>query len=285
MIMRFYLLFGLVLLGGTGWFIVVDTPQTVQTPPTIGEVVRLREEGVIPEGVLVENAGIEHDVFTVPPEDEAMIEAAREDMDMGGMDMSGDGTMNMAMGDDGNMDMDMDGDGIMDMASDEMPSGDAMDMGGDAQMNMAEDGEAEEEEEERLMAGRMAGLLITDDGDFDREISLTMTEWGFSDLGINAQPGERIRFTLRNDGQILHEFMFMDMAQMQGVNYRASRADWNLLEHEALFEKSLLLPGDEITFVAEVLRPGAWMFMCMLPYHMQLGMMGQLATDGMAMEM
>ena len=311
MIMRFYLLFGLVLLGGTGWFIVVDTPQTVQTPPTIGEVVRLREEGVIPEGVLVENAGIEHDVFGVPPEDEAMIEAAREDMDMGGMDMGGmdmggdgimdmasdempsggamdmggDAQMNMAEGGDGNMDMDMDGDGIMDMASDEMPSGGAMDMGGDAQMDMAEGGEAEEEEEERLMAGRMAGLLITDDGDFDREISLTMTEWGFSDLGINAQPGERIGFTLRNDGQILHEFMFMDMAQMQGVNYRASRADWNLLEHEALFEKSLLLPGDEITFVAEVLRPGAWMFMCMLPYHMQLGMMGQLATDGMAMEM
>ena len=77
----------------------------------------------------------------------------------------------------------------------------------------------------------------------------------------------------------------MGMAQMQGVNYRARRADWNLLEHEALYEKSLMLPGDEITFVAEVVRPGAWMFMCMLPYHMQMGMMGQMATDGMAMNM
>ena len=45
------------------------------------------------------------------------------------------------------------------------------------------------------------------------------------------------------------------------------------------------LPGQELVFVVEVLSPGAWMFMCMLPYHMQMGMMGQLATPGMAMQM
>jgi len=188
----------------------------------------------------------------------------------------------MDMADGGDMDMDMDGDGTMDMAEADMPADGAMDMGGDADMEMSE---ADEEEAERLMAGQMAGLIITDEGDFDREIALSMTEWGFSDLEIDAVPGERIQFTLRNDGEIVHEFMFMGMAQMQGVNYRARRADWNLLEHEALFEKSLLLPGDEITFVAEIVRPGVWMFMCMLPYHMQMGMMGQLATEGMAMEM
>ena len=148
-----------------------------------------------------------------------------------------------------------------------------------------EHGGEDEEEEERLMAGRMAGLIIRNDGAFDREITLSMSEWTFSDLEIDAKAGERIRFTLRNDGTILHEFMFMSMAAMQAVNYRARRADWNLLEHEALYEKSLLLPGQEITFVAQVTKPGAWMFMCMLPYHMQMGMMGQMATEGMAMEM
>ena len=208
------------------------------------------------------------------------------DMDMGGdgMDMGGDGNMNMAEG--GNMDMAEGGD--MNMAEDgnmDMAEGGNMDMAEGGDMNMAEGAGSDEEETERLMAGQMAGLLITNGGDFDREIELSMSEWTFSDLALDAQPGERIRFTLRNDGEIVHEFMFMGMAQMQGVNYRARRADWNLLEHEALYEKSLLLPGDEITFVAEVLRPGAWMFMCMLPYHMQMGMMGQLATEGMAMEM
>jgi uncharacterized cupredoxin-like copper-binding protein len=241
------------------------------------------------------------------------------DMDMsdgGDMDMGTDGDMNMET--DGNMDMGTDGDmnmetdGNMDMGTDgdmNMETDGNMDMGTDGDMNMETDGnmdmaeeedpdhaaeaeaeadphgEADAEEEERLMAGRMAGLIIQDDGAYDREITLSMSEWSFSDLDIDAKVGERIQFTLRNDGTILHEFMFMSMAAMQAVNYRAKRADWNLLEHEALYEKSLLLPGQEITFVAEVTKPGAWMFMCMLPYHMQMGMMGQMATEGMAMEM
>ena len=347
MIMRLFLIIGLILLGGTGYFIVVQTPPTVQATPAVGEIVRLREEGILPEGIMFENEEIEHDIFGVPPEDEAMIEAAMANMDMdmggmdmGGMDMGGDGDMDMAadgdmdMAADGDMDMAADGgmdmaadgdmnmaaDGDMDMAADgdmnmaadgdmnmaadgdmnmaadgdmNMAADSGMDMATDGDMNMAADGGMDmaeggafdEEEAERLMAGQMAGLIITDEGDFDREIELSMSEWTFSDLEIDAQPGERIRFTLRNDGNIVHEFMFMGMAQMQGVNYRARRADWNLLEHEALYEQSLVLPGEEITFVAEVLAPGAWMFMCMLPYHMQMGMMGQMATEGMAMEM
>ena len=251
MIMRMFLVIGLILLGGTGYFIVVQTPPNVQAAPAVGDIERLREEGIFPEGVMFEDEEIEHDIFGVPPEDEAMIEAAMENMDMGGMNMAEGETMDMGEGDE----------------------------------EHAEDSEAAEEEADRIMAGQMAGLMISDDGTFDREITLSMSEWTFSDLEVDAKPGEKIRFTLRNDGTILHEFMFMGMAQMQGVNYRARRADWNLLEHEALFEKSLVLPGEEFTFVAEVLRPGAWMFMCMLPYHMQMGMMGQLATEGMAMDM
>jgi len=293
MIMRMFLIFGLILLGGTGYFIVVQTPPTVQAAPAVGEIVRLREEGIFPEEIMFENEEIEHDTFGVPPEDEAMIAAAEANMDMGDMDMDmGNGAMDMA--EDDAMDMaeddamDMAEDGAMDMAEDgamDMAEDDAMDMdNGDGAMDMAESA-MDEEEADRLMAGRMAGLLVTDEGEFDREVTLSMTEWSFSDLSLDAQPGEKIRFTVRNDGQIVHEFMFMGMAQMQGVNYRARRADWNLLEHEALFEKSLLLPGEEITFVAEVLNPGVWMFMCMVPYHMQMGMMGQLATEGMTMEM
>jgi uncharacterized cupredoxin-like copper-binding protein len=292
MIMRLFLILGLILLGGTGYFIVVQVPPAVQASPAVGDIVRLREEGIIPQGTMAENEELEHDIFDVPPEDEAMIEAAAQNMDMGDMDM-GTGTsmggMDMGTGTSmGGMDM---GTGTtsggMNMATD---TGAATTMGG---MNMATDTGAamsppapvSEEEAARLMMGQMAGLIVTRDGAFDREIQLSMSEWTFSDLSIDAQAGERIKFTVRNDGNILHEFMFMDMARMQGVAYRAERADWNLLEHEALFEQSLLLPGQEITFVAEVVRPGTWMFMCMLPFHMQMGMMGQLSTPGMAMEM
>ena len=317
MVLRFFLLFGVVLLSATGYFIVVQKPPNVQAAPAEAEYERLAAAGILPTGNLSENEEVEHDVFNVPPMDEMMLEQAMEDManmpgmNMAGMDMSEDG---------GAMDMDMDGDGVPDMNSSDMgmtmaddddaaaadsmagmdmsEDGGAMDMdmdgdgvpdmnSSDMGMTMA-DGEAtalSEEEQEQREVQQMSGLIIDPEGAFDREITLTMSEWSFSDLSVEAKPGERIRFTLRNDGTVLHEFMFMGMAQMQAVSYRNDWADWSLLEHEALYEKSLLLPGQEITFVAEVAKPGAWMFMCMLPYHMQMGMMGQIATPGMAMQM
>ena len=129
------------------------------------------------------------------------------------------------------------------------------------------------------------GLIISEEGNFDREIDLVMSEWGYSDMQVDVKMGERIRFNIKNNGTIPHEFMFMTMPAMSAVNYRANRADWSLLEHEALFEKSLVLPGGEFSVVVQIAQPGAWMFMCMLPYHMQMGMMGQMASEGMAMEM
>ena len=141
MILRFYLVVGLILLGGTGYFIVAQTPPTVQAAPVVGDVSRLREEGLLPEGTMFENEEIEHDIFGVPPEDEAMIEAAMENMDMGSMDMGSNATMDMTEGDT----MDMGEGGQMDMAD-----GDGMDMA-EGDEDHAEDSEAAEEEAARLM--------------------------------------------------------------------------------------------------------------------------------------
>jgi len=208
-----------------------------QLPPSESLLTGFRQEGFVPKSVdLLEDEAVEHDIFGVPPEDEAELAKAVAAMATSGMDMSGgDSTMEMAEG---------------------------------TTMEMAE-----------------GGLIFSEDGAFDREIDLKMTEWGFSEMNIGVKKGERIRFNIINDGQILHEFMVMQMVQMQAVAYRVERADWSLLEHEALYEKSLMLPGQKISFVMEVQENGAWMFMCMLPFHMQMGMMGQMATEGSAMEM
>ncbi len=153
-------------------------------------------------------------------------------------------------------------------------------MGDMAGMEMAAAEEDPHDEDEAV-----GGLKITNEGAFDREIDLRMNEWGFSDVNIEVVKGERIRFNITNDGEILHEFMVMEMAAMQAVAYRVNRADWSLLEHEALYEKALVLPDGQFSFVMEVQEDGAWMFMCMLPYHMEMGMMGQMATAGNAMTM
>ena len=72
---------------------------------------------------------------------------------------------------------------------------------------------------------------------------------------------------------------------MMAVGYRIQRADWNLLEHEAIYEQPLILPGTSFEVAVEIEEAGAWMFMCMFPFHMQFGMMGGVATAGMSMNM
>ncbi len=286
MILRLYLTLGLVLLGGTAWFIVVKQPPTVQDVPAVPAVVKLQDEGVIPKGNIPENEDIEHDVFVTPAEDEKHLEEAEAAMgSMPGMNMGGGMKMDEARG----SKEERPAAGAMKM-DDSAPSGaEGMKMGSEAASAPAGGMEMppvmDEEEAAKAMAQQMAGLVISQEGPFDREITLSMSEWTFSPIDIKVKEGERIRFTVRNDGKLLHEFMFMTMPQMQAITYRAKRADWSLFEHEALYEKSLLLPGQEISFVATITKSGSWMFMCMLPYHMQMGMMGQLATPGAAMKM
>jgi len=231
--------------------------------------------------------------------DMSAADADMGDMDMSGTDSSAMAGMDMSGTGEAVLDMDMDGDGVMDMSSAAMGNMDmtgtndtamaGMDMSGTDSTDMAAtdgaamDGMAMSPSNAAMMGE--GGLLITDDGAFDREIDLTMLEWGYSDMEIDVKMGERIKFTVKNGGEIPHEFMFMTMPLMAAANYRATRADWNLLEHEALFEQALVLPGGEFEFVLQVQQAGSWMFMCMLPYHMQMGMMGQMATEGMSMDM
>ena len=115
----------------------------------------------------------------------------------------------------------------------------------------------------------------------DRTIKLNMAEWGYSPGNIKVKEGEVIRLIITNVGNTPHEFMLMTGPAMAAVGYRANRADWNLTEHEALFEKPIVMPGDQFEMVVKIEKPGAWMFMCMFPYHMQLGMMGAMVTEGM----
>jgi uncharacterized cupredoxin-like copper-binding protein len=106
-------------------------------------------------------------------------------------------------------------------------------------------------------AGRLEGLAV------DRSIELAMTEWGYDPPRLMVEAGEVVRLVVRNDGRLPHEFMLMSGAGMAAVNYRIERADWNLLEHEAIAEMPIVMPGDSFEVVARIHRPGTWMFMCM----------------------
>jgi len=247
-----------------GYLTIFALGPTSQLPPSESLLTGFRAEGFIPKSVnLSEDDDVEHEIFGVPPEDEAELKKAMAAMDvmpgmnMDGMETQGDAAPKMKLNPDGTMMTNPDGSMVMEEAEDKP-------------------------HDEDEAAG---GLKFASEGSFDREIDLKMTEWGFSEMNIEVKKGERIRFNITNDGEILHEFMVMQAVQMQAVLYRVNRADWSLLEHEALYEKSLMLPSQKISFVMEIQEDGAWMFMCMLPYHMEMGMMGQMATPGNAMQM
>jgi len=301
---RLFILIGVVGVAGITYLSTFGVGPEFQLPPAKSQLEVFREEGFIADAnAITENERVEElGIFELAPGDEAELEKAIEamgNMDMGGMNMDqGGGDMaNMNMdqggGDMANMNMDQGGGDMANMNMDQ-GGGDMANMnmdqsGGDmANMNMDQSGgamagmdmgNAVEEE------GAEGGLRFSEEGAFDREINLSMAEWRFSDMNIDVKKGEKIRFNITNEGKIPHEFMFMSMPLMAAVEYRSTRADWSLYEHEALYEKSLVLPGGKFSFVAEIEEPGVWMFMCMLPYHMQMGMMGQMATDGMSMEM
>ncbi len=115
-----------------------------------------------------------------------------------------------------------------------------------------------------------------------RTVDVAMTEWGYSPANVAVRAGEVVRFRVRNEGRLPHEFMVMTGPGMTAIGYRQERADWNLLEHEAIFERSVVMPGDSFDMAVRIHKPGMWMFMCMFPYHMQLGMMGMIMADGAA---
>ncbi|NOZ32819.1 MAG: multicopper oxidase domain-containing protein [Alphaproteobacteria bacterium] len=300
-------------------------PTAFQMAPARSAIPAYIEEGLFPEPAsLVNNEAIGHAIFENPAEDAERIAEAQARMaeTMPGMDMDNGGAeMDM---DNGGAEMDMAATGEAEMPADmnmgnaepEMDNGGAgMDNGGagmdmpatgeadtmrsaEAEMDMAATGEAEmpadmnmntaevvhdEEGAEEMVSGGL--IILAQNAAVDREIEIDMREWGYSLGELEVNPGERIRLTIRNAGEIPHEFMFMPMANMQAIAYRLERADWNLLEHDAPFEQSVLMPGETFQVSVQIETAGAWMFMCMFPFHMQMGMMGQMATPGMAMEM
>ncbi len=321
MIVRAWLLFGLVLIVGAIVLQVPLAPPPFQLTAR-SALDGYREAGLMPApGALKMSKEIGHEVFEVPEEDaEHLEEAQAEGMtSMPGMAM---GEMKeaehdeapmegMAMGEMKEAEHDeapMEGMAMGEMKEAEHAEApmEGMAMGemkkaehaeapmeGMAMGEMKEAGPAEapmegmamgEMEEGGHGGGGLMVMPVKMAGMAARTIEIEMREWGFSPPSITVKAGEVIHFKVRNRGSMPHEFMFMPPAGMAAVNYRIGRADWNLTEHEASFEHALVLPGDGFETVIEIAQPGVWMFMCMFPYHMQLGMMGMMMTEGASMD-
>jgi uncharacterized cupredoxin-like copper-binding protein len=314
MIWRLWVIAGVVIVAGAWALMVPLSPPPVSESATA--IADYRADKLMPApGGFATSDEVGHDIFELPAGDARHLEEAKAALGTsGGMPGMGNSGMAPAAGEDDSGAMKMQADeaedhgGGMKMEtateSDEhgsemkMPAEDDPGAGG-MKMETADEGDdhgAGMAMEAREPAGgghggggMAAGITIRDaammaaaghGAPVDRTVELAMHEWGYAPGRLMVEPGETIRLVVTNAGKLPHEFMVMGPAAMQAVDYRLERADWNLTEHEAIFERPVVLPGDKFELILSVHRPGMWMVMCMFPYHMQLGMMGMVMTEG-----
>ena len=321
MIIRVWVIAG-ILIVSLAWFLTYPaSPPDFQMPPSVSAIDGYRTAKLIPAaGSLRMSDEIGHEVFEIPETDAArMKEAMASANGMTGMQMDMPSMkMDMPTAKQESAKMDMPG-MKMDMPTAKQESarmdmpGMKMDMPGmkmDMQAAKQDDdhGAKADAGEGGAEHGTGApGLTILASGPAGgqgvgaasykgaRRIDLAMQEWGYSPAMLRIKTGEVVRLIVSNKGRMPHEFMLMDGAGMQAVNYRLQRADWNLTEHAAPFEIPVVMPGDKFELLLRADKPGMWMYMCMFPFHMKFGMMGMMmvsadasgsgAMKGMKMDM
>ena len=130
----------------------------------------------------------------------------------------------------------------------------------------------------------------------DRTIEITMQDIFFNPENIYINPGETIRFKLRNDGQIVHEFNIgtsamhkqhrqemLVMSQHGMVTSKSINTGMIMshtgrgdsLEHDDPNSK-LLEPGESADLVWKFTNTEVLEFACNIPGHYESGMVGTL---------
>lgn len=125
--------------------------------------------------------------------------------------------------------------------------------------------------------GQTAWGIAGTPGSVQRTIEVSMTDnMRFTPDKISVREGETVRFLVRNDGQILHEFVLGTREMLD--------------EHAAMMLRTPEMPHDAPYMVhvdpgktGEVLwtfnRVGAFEFACLIPGHYQAGMVGTVQVE------
>ena len=277
MIIRLWLITGTLLVAVAWGLTVFVSPADYQKSAGTAVLENYRTAKLMPgAGEFRLSSAIGHEVFEIPASDAAQLKIAME---------SGGGMPGMKM----DMAAKTDGHAAEPAMKMDMP-GMKMEMAAEPAMKMDDHGSAETGGGHSaagsgltILASGMArghGMVGPKAYMNARRIDLAMKEWGYSAPSLTVKTGEVVRFVVTNKGSMPHEFMLMGGPAMQAVNYRLGRADWNLTEHEAPYENPVVMPGDTFELLVRADKPGMWMYMCMFPYHMQLGMMGMLMASG-----
>jgi uncharacterized cupredoxin-like copper-binding protein len=111
-------------------------------------------------------------------------------------------------------------------------------------------------------------------GQVSRTIEISMSDqMRFSPDLIEVKQGETIRFIHHNAGQVMHEFVLGNQADMQ--QHAAMMAASPGMQHESP-DMQPVAPGQREEMIWTFNRVGEFDFACLIPGHMQAGMVGKV---------
>lgn len=124
-----------------------------------------------------------------------------------------------------------------------------------------------------LTALLMGASLLSACGGGPAQVSITMNEFGFSPDNMTVLAGAEITLTLRNLGALDHNFHIME----QGEEVADT---WTEADEAGAYYTSGVIEGGEVktvTFIAPS-EPGEYQFLCSVPSHFELGMIGTMTV-------
>lgn len=109
-----------------------------------------------------------------------------------------------------------------------------------------------------------------------RTITIVMSDaMRFSPGDIKVRQGETIRFIVRNKGKVLHEMVIGTMEELKSHGELMKQHPG--MEHDEAY-MAHVGAGKKGQMVWQFTEPGAFYFACLLPGHLEAGMVGKITV-------
>jgi uncharacterized cupredoxin-like copper-binding protein len=109
-----------------------------------------------------------------------------------------------------------------------------------------------------------------------RSISVSMTDtMRFSPEKIDVKQGDTLKFVLKNDGKVMHEFVIGTRKDLD--EHAALMVKFPGMEHDEPY-MAHVAPGETGTIVWTFNTAGSFDFACLIAGHYQAGMVGKISV-------
>jgi uncharacterized cupredoxin-like copper-binding protein len=122
-------------------------------------------------------------------------------------------------------------------------------------------------------AGHQAIGRPGDQAKTDRIVEVVANEYRFTPARVAVKRGETIRFVVRNEGKLAHEMVLGSMAELK--EHAALMRKFPNMEHDEP-NQVRVAPGKTGQIVWQFTRSGEVDFACLIPGHMEAGMLGEV---------